>query len=1060
MKSKLLDDQKYKAIQEMWDNFNKVVKSASSITRLIAINADANTQTFDTIATAFADVLHRNTDQNCQFDQDKTDAKPQFIQNYNDLNKKLFDLIKDNVDYNLNNLPSSIFKKNNQRFDVIGTRFQKLDVSYYRNKTEKITNSSPEKAIKEEFDQFMHKIVYSKRNSYRPLLETIFKPNKASQTILSNTGTDFDITALILNLINPVPDPLIYLEEKGGLIRNYGISIVIDSSKSCFNQISASHSYQTIKTLFAALASIDVPFVDVIVATSSAPIVLCSEISSLRLFNEKSPFWPSLFNCLSENCEDNCDLEAAIHAAYDIRRMRAIDSTSLMFVFTDGLFQKEQKELIKSHTMTCLQSGINVFGIGIGIYPRGIVDIFPQAVFAINPNYLIHGIASCFGDGSNDSYDDSIKFLAPEECKIKKLKDSISKLIKNENKPIFKELKKQLLETQHTMDAFSDMYNEEQEARDATGELINPEGVNTEMYVRDILKGQKILIVMPYDCRANLKENPKVSPRFLSEPESAGDNTYVKKAVEFFGIDIVVVQNYKDAVKELTKQTKKGYCDYYATWVMSGLPYDIPLPDGGNQYLVVQFIDCLLQFWNNGGSVVMFSEGDPLTFQTNLFLEKIEFPKNTKTQLRVSGNHDGKKILRADKTGKLNKPATFNKHPLAFKSYQRASLAHNLVEIYEGETISYASNYEMQYIPFIPFMKDSDNGISALFYPGGRVANKLIGDIIIDCGYTKLFDKMTEKGTFRYIQNIAGWTAQCELKRTLGIEPKDFRPSAVKFELDETQTIGLKKPPGKMGMSAGSSRVDFSNLRRFFAIDHSGSVDGESFYHNEVKSIFKKYYQNGDVIMIWESQAQIISYQRMQQIWNAREGTGGTDPSQIAQVLVSNSRIPHEHMILVTDGHVNSGSVQRSDQILKRSNVHFQYVTTYVIGEGGDLSVGAPFARGCGSKTIEVKPGSRREIVGANVIDFSILDSVDQINDASEFNNKFTSLFNATKQKMIGTSGDSNLRSQFENLKNRLKKSGSLTAEVDRRISVLIGMASGSIKDVFDIDTIVAMQNK
>lgn len=212
--------------------------------------------------------------------------------------------------------------------------------------------------------------------------------------------------------------------------------------------------------------------------------------------------------------------------------------------------------------------------------------------------------------------------------------------------------------------------------------------------------------------------------------------------------------------------------------------------------------------------------------------------------------------------------------------------------------------------------------------------------------------------------------------------------------------------------------------------------------------------------MIWESQASIISYSQMQQIWNKKEGTGGTDPSQIAQKLVNNSSIPHEHMILVTDGHVDSGSIQRSDQILKNSNVHFQYVTTYVIGKGGDLSVGAPFARGCGSKTIEVKPGSRREIVGANVIDFSILDSVDRIDNATQFNNSFTSLFNATKQKMIGTPGNSNLRSQFENLKKRLMKSGGLTAEVDRRISVLIGMASGSIKDVFDIDTIVAMQNK
>ena len=223
---------------------------------------------------------------------------------------------------------------------------------------------------------------------------------------------------------------------------------------------------------------------------------------------------------MNQNCDDKCDLEAAIHAAYDIRRMRTVDSTSYMFVFTDGLFQTDQKDLIKSNVMTCLQSGISVFGIGIGIYPCGI-DLFPQAIFATNPNYLIHGIASCFGDDSADSYNDSIKHLVPVQSPFSVIRDSFKELIKNEDKPVFKDLKKYLSDVQHAMDAFSDMYNEEQEARNERGELINPEGLNTEMYVKDILKGQKILIVMTYDCRLNLKENPKVQKKFLLEPDKS-----------------------------------------------------------------------------------------------------------------------------------------------------------------------------------------------------------------------------------------------------------------------------------------------------------------------------------------------------------------------------------------------------------------------------------------------------------------------------------------------------------------------------------------------------------
>lgn len=403
----------------------------------------------------------------------------------------------------------------------------------------------------------------------------------------------------------------------------------------------------------------------------------------------------------------------------------------------------------------------------------------------------------------------------------------------------------------------------------------------------------------------------------------------------------------------------------------------------------------------------------------------------------------------------------FNKSPLAFRTFQRASLAHNLVEICEGETISFAPNDKTKYLPFTPFMKDSENGISALFYSGGTDKQNQTGDIIIDCGYTKLFDKMTEKGTFRYVQNIAGWTAQCESRRIRGIQPKNFRPKAVVFTLDESQKCPVLQAPPKLPTSTpAASYVNLSSLRHLFAIDHSGSVSGEYLYHNEVRSIFSQYYRSGDSIIIWDSRAEIISYSRMQQVYNNREGSGGTDPSLIAQQLAYNSSLPREHLILVTDGCVNSGSIEKSDSILRSHNIHFKYVTTYVIGSGGDLSVGAPFGRGCGSETVEVKSnGQRRVIKGANASDFHVLDQIDNISSLDQFKRNSGAIFSATKQKMIGTSGDPSLRSKFENLKNRLKSAGCLVAKADQILSILIGMASGTLQNVFDINTISAMED-
>lgn len=310
-----------------------------------------------------------------------------------------------------------------------------------------------------------------------------------------------------------------------------------------------------------------------------------------------------------------------------------------------------------------------------------------------------------------------------------------------------------------------------------------------EIYIQNFLKSQKILIVMLYDNRANKNENLNISPDKIM---NAKDPLSVREAVGFYGIDLVLVQNYKDAVFELTKQTIPGKCDYYATWVISGHPYDIPLVDGGNQYLVDQFIDCLIQFWKNGGSVVMFANGDPFTFQANLFLERIIFPNNVKTNLRIGGVHKGGKFLTGDETGQLNQPGTFYKSPSLFKYLQRSPLSFGIEKIYEGEAISFVHDDKSIYSPFIPFMKDSENGISALIYPSVVNRDYQTGDIIIDCGYSKLFSKMYPSGTFRYVRNIAGWTARPEINKINGIEPWNYRPKAVIFDLNESKKFDLQ----------------------------------------------------------------------------------------------------------------------------------------------------------------------------------------------------------------------------------------------------------------------------
>ena len=119
-----------------------------------------------------------------------------------------------------------------------------------------------------------------------------------------------------------------------------------------------------------------------------------------------------------------------------------------------------------------------------------------------------------------------------------------------------------------------------------------------------------------------------------------------------------------------------------------------------------------------------------------------------------------------------------------FNGIQRQSLSHNLYNIYEGITISSITkngerqmNVKLDDIkPFIPFARDSEGGITSFFK---LASNKGEGDLIFDGGFTKIFINMKEKGTFRYVQNIIGFTARPEVHLSNNINPKNYRPKKV-----------------------------------------------------------------------------------------------------------------------------------------------------------------------------------------------------------------------------------------------------------------------------------------
>jgi len=814
IKSSLLLGKNLKIVQDMWKNFETQTNVS-----IAHIKAEISEEVKNELNRIFINVMSR-----------KSLNSPKNTDKYEFPTFTIEDSMCISSLKNISNAFQEKFQAKDiyiERTDVLKNAklvIDKIDAKKYLNKMNSIATCKTGKGFnKSEYDKLLMTFINRKKLNIS-YLETIFKPNKASQAILSTTGTEFDITALILNIINPVPDPMIYLEEKGGLIRNYSVSVIIDLSISCFYELSASHSIQTIHHLLSALALFDLPSFDLILTGDPIPTVLCSEVGTFRALSPNSNIWKSLFVML-ENPNRHADLASAIHTAFDLRRMRSTEYTHILFVLTDGLYQNSERPRIVECVNNCVQSGISTIGVGIGIYPKGIEKLFPQIIFSPNPENVMKGIATLFGDNPSNVYDEmpSISFAMDEQFNFN-LKEAISKIINNKENPVYKNLKEELHEITPTLESF-EFINPEFSIIDEKGDYINPpEGTYSALYTKDILKTQKILIVMLWDCSLNQKEGRALDKQYIFTSPEPGRTECIKSAVDHYGIELEVVQNYEDAIIRLLRQTKPGFCDYYATWIICGPPYPV-LPHCGKDsdpHLVGQFIDVLIQFWKNGGSLVFWAEGDPLYAQVNWFLEKVEFENEPncpsgKTNFRITGEHLGNTILKPDESPDLTHPQTFNRSPLHFKQCHRTTLSHNIGKIYEGITISYAP-YDLEKIkPFIPFARDSgekqtlhNSGISSMFYPANLKTGT--GDIVIDCGYTKLFSKITTDGTFRYIQNIAGWTGRPEIhKRVDGKEPSEWRPKAISFEIKK-----IKWPKFK---SQGVNKVDI-----IFCIDATGSM--------------------------------------------------------------------------------------------------------------------------------------------------------------------------------------------------------------------------------------------
>lgn len=123
----------------------------------------------------------------------------------------------------------------------------------------------------------------------------------------------------------------------------------------------------------------------------------------------------------------------------------------------------------------------------------------------------------------------------------------------------------------------------------------------------------------------------------------------------------------------------------------------------------------------------------------------------------------------------------------------------------------------------------------------------------------------------------------------------------------------------------------FPTTRHLLAHDFSGSTWNNYKYHSTVRDI----YQNSPVqftdIILWDSQVEVVSTGRYEQILDTMDGDGGTYPHLIIDWMIKNHF--NGDVVLITDGQIPVSHVESLDRALEeaKGKINITSIKCYLI---------------------------------------------------------------------------------------------------------------------------------
>ena len=122
-----------------------------------------------------------------------------------------------------------------------------------------------------------------------------------------------------------------------------------------------------------------------------------------------------------------------------------------------------------------------------------------------------------------------------------------------------------------------------------------------------------------------------------------------------------------------------------------------------------------------------------------------------------------------------------------------------------------------------------------------------------------------------------------------------------------------------------------------------------------VQCLIKKYiliklciYLRGDKFYIWNEDYKELDFDEVESFINDMDEVKGTNSSLIAEIANIEKNNNFEHLVIVTNGEVTNDEIDKSDSKFKEYNLHFSFVSTFIIKTGNQVlneSLGCPYLR-------------------------------------------------------------------------------------------------------------------